>query len=131
VLGTALATTAFMGGYRGYVRRAYAACTGPVGGPYLCSGTLTTTQTLTGTPLTVTTAPGFSINTAAGNAFTLKGTGGLAFTDSNSSSIAGQDFGLFANNYGAGELVITATAATASPRTPEEPARWPSRRRAR
>lgn len=111
VLGTALATTAFMGGYRGYVRRAYAACTGPAGGPYICSGAVTTTQALTGAPLTVTTAPGFSIDTtgSGGNAFTLTGTGGLTFTDSNSSNITAAYNGIYARNNGAGVLGITST----------------------
>src|SRR4029079_6450066 len=108
VLGTALATSAFMGGY---VRRAYAACTGPAGGPYICIGAVTTTQALTGTPLSVTTVPGFGIDTSisGGNAFTLKGTGGLIFTDSYSSIITGQVFGISAQNYGAGDLLITTT----------------------
>ncbi|MDW6024373.1 autotransporter outer membrane beta-barrel domain-containing protein [Mesorhizobium sp. BAC0120] len=110
VLGTALATSAFVGGYRGYVRRAYAACA-PVGGPYICSGATTTTQTLTGTPLTVTTAPGFSIDTSVsgGNAFTLTGTGGLTFTDENASAIKGADSGIAARNDTSGELSITAS----------------------
>ena len=91
VLGTALATSAFLGGYRGYVRRAFAACA-VEGGIYVCRDELTETQTLTGTPLTVTTANGGDIPTSAsttrvdnegsgGDAFTLTGTDGLTFTD--------------------------------------------------
>src|SRR4051812_44796051 len=57
-LGTALATSAFVGGYRGYVRRAFADCVGSLGS-YICSGVTTATQTLSGAPLTVTTLPGF------------------------------------------------------------------------
>ncbi|MER8752804.1 hypothetical protein NKH57_26770, partial [Mesorhizobium sp. M1050] len=117
VLGSALATSAFVGGYRGYVRRAYANCSG-AGGIYTCSNATGTTQTLTGTPLTVTTVNGggFSIDTrpssegGGGNAFTLTGTGGLTFTDSNFSTIIGAATGVSAVN-GGGALSITATGA--------------------
>src|SRR5262245_30076618 len=115
VLGTALATSAFGGGYRGYVRRAYANCTpGASVGTFICSDNTTATQTLTGTPLTVTTDDTFSITTAAGNALTLTGTGGLKFSDltngvPNFSTITGQDLGMQAYNRGTGELSITTT----------------------
>ncbi|MBZ9873170.1 hypothetical protein LB542_20185, partial [Mesorhizobium sp. BR1-1-9] len=110
LLGTALATSAFIGGYRGYVRRAYAGCTGG-GGTYTCGDTTTTTQTLTGTPLVVTTAPGFSIDTTGpgGSAFLLSGTNGLTFTDNNQSTITGAVLGIYARNDGSGALSITAT----------------------
>jgi hypothetical protein len=106
-LGTALATSAFVGSY---VRRAYAACVGSLG-TYVCSAANVTTQTLTGTPLTVTTLPGFSINTAAGNAFSLTGTNGLTFTDNNGSTISGAVAGISGQNSGTGALSITTTGA--------------------
>ncbi|TPJ41394.1 hypothetical protein [Mesorhizobium sp. B2-6-5] len=118
VLGTALATSAFLGGYRGYVRRAYANCSG-AGGIYTCSNVTTTTQTLPplGSPptvLSVTTDNSFSISTAAGNALTLTGTGGLTFSDfasgdPNFSTITGFYSGIVARNYSSGALSITAT----------------------
>ncbi|MCA0012043.1 autotransporter [Mesorhizobium sp. B292B1B] len=116
VLGSALATSAFLGGYRGYVRRASADCT-LLGGTYTCGGTLTAEQALPDEPqpLTVTTVPGFSIDTrlasegSGGNAFTLTGTGGLTFTDNYSSTIVGQLNGIEARNNGGGALSITTT----------------------
>ncbi|MDW6021409.1 autotransporter outer membrane beta-barrel domain-containing protein [Mesorhizobium sp. BAC0120] len=109
VLGTALATSALLGGYRGYVRRAYADC-GPLGGPYLCSGVTTTTQMLTGTPLTVTTDNSFSIDTAAGHALDLSAAGGLIFTDHYRSTITGALDGINAQLFGSGgALSITST----------------------
>jgi hypothetical protein len=110
VLGTALATSAFVGGYRGYVRRAHADCIGSIG-IYSCSGTTTTTQVLEGAPLTVTTVPDFSIDTTGtgGNAFILNGTGGLTFTDNNLSAITGAASGIGAGNNGSGVLSIIAT----------------------
>lgn len=114
VLGTALATSAFVGGYRGYLRRAFADCAG-AGGTYTCSGVTTQTQTLPVSPppgvLTVTTDPGFSIDTTGtgGNAFTLTGNGGLAFTDYNLSTITGYLNGISADNSGSGALSITVT----------------------
>ncbi|WP_184871678.1 hypothetical protein [Mesorhizobium sangaii] len=116
VLGAALATSAFLGGYRGYVRRAYAACSG-AGGTYTCTGVTTTTQTLPGSPpavLNVTTDNTFSISTAAGNALTLTGTGGLTFSDyasgdPNFSTITGFVSGIVARNHSSGALSITTT----------------------
>ena len=83
VLGTALATSAFFGGYRGYIRRAFADCA-PIGGTYICRGTTTTTQALNGAPLVVTTRHGFSIDTtgSGGYAFKLSGTDGLTILES-------------------------------------------------
>ncbi len=104
-LSTALASIV-LGGYGG--RKAYAACSGAAG-TYTCSGVLTTTQNLAGIPLNVTTDPGFGITTLAGNAFTLTGTGGLTFADNNYSTISGNDYGIWARNYGAGVLSITTT----------------------
>ncbi|MFB9983824.1 hypothetical protein ACFSQQ_04775 [Mesorhizobium kowhaii] len=119
VLGTALAASAFLGGY---TRRAYAACLANEGGPagtYTCSGDTTTTQTLPplGSPVTVlnvTTDNTFSITTAAGNALTLTGTGGLTFSDyasgdPNFSTITGFVSGIVARNYSSGALSITTT----------------------
>ena len=120
VLGTALATSAFVGGYRGYVRRAFADCTG-AGGTYTCSVATTTTQTLPpdGTAvLTVTTAPGFTIDTrtvsggSGGNAFTLNGTGGLTFTDDNLSTITGRATASMRTTY---TPLVTAPAHCRSP----------------
>jgi len=115
VLGTAIATSSFLGGYRGYVRRAFADCD-PVGSPghYACSGMPTQTQTLTGTPLMVTTSPGFKIDTTGGYALDLRGTGGLTFSDvdhfgnPNFSIITGQG-GIKASNNDSGNLSITTT----------------------
>src|SRR4029077_14495036 len=76
VLGTALATSAFVGGYRGYVRRAYAACAPTARRTYLCSGVTTTTQKLPGSlggVLIVTTDNPFDIDTPVGDALTLTG----------------------------------------------------------
>lgn len=110
VLGTAFATSAFLGGYRGYIRRGYAQCAGG-GGTYNCSGSLATTQTLTGTPLIVTTNPGFGITTGAGNAFTLTGTGGITITDTNTSAITGAGHGIRGTNNTSGAFSITTTGA--------------------
>ncbi|WP_292632698.1 autotransporter [Mesorhizobium sp.] len=121
VFGTVLATSAFLGGYRGYVRPAFADCS-PFNGTFFCGDTTTLTQTLTGTPLKVTTilgndGPDFSIDTrpstggGGGNAFTLTGTGGLTFTDDNQSFITGAADGINAGNDGSGALSITATGA--------------------
>ena len=111
MLGTALATSAFVGGYRGYVRRAYAACA-PTAGTYLCSGVTTTTQKLPGSPggvLTVTTDNTFDIDTPVGDALTLTGTGGLTFSDPNFSTITGAVNGIVARNSTSGALSISAT----------------------
>ncbi len=105
VLGTALATSAFVGGY---VRRAYAACVSSAG-TYTCSGAQMTTQTLSGAPLVVTTGAGFDINAASGNALSLIGTDGLAFTDTHGSTITGDYSGISALKTGSGALSITAT----------------------
>ncbi|MER8447153.1 autotransporter [Mesorhizobium sp. M1066] len=121
MFGTVLATSAFLGGYRGYVRPALADCS-PFNGTFFCGDTTTQTQTLTGTPLKVTTVlgndgPDFSIDTrpstggGGGNAFTLTGTGGLTFTDDNQSFITGAADGINAGNDGSGALSITATGA--------------------
>ena len=104
-LGSALAGSFFTG----YLRRAYAACTG-AGGTYACSGVLTTTQTLNAPSLTVTTNSGFGIATAAGDAMNLTATtGGLSFTDAAGSSIAGANRGIYAYNGGSSALSITTT----------------------
>jgi fibronectin-binding autotransporter adhesin len=108
MLGTALVTSVFLGGYS---RRAYAQCAPSTPGTYDCSGTLTTTQTLNGAPLTVTTDPDFSIDTTGtgGNALTLVGTGGIDFTNVNGSAITAANTGVDARNVGGGALTITTT----------------------
>ena len=95
VLGTALATSAFLGGYRGYVRRAFADLRRSRAAPTSAAARRRRRRRSHGTPLTVTTAPGFTIDTAVaggsgGNAFTLTGArAGLTFTDDNGSTITG------------------------------------------
>ena len=93
VLGTALATSAFMGGYRGYVRRAYAACV-PVGGHLHLQRTADHDADAHRRPADGDDGPWFQHQTATGNAFTLTGTGGLTFTDLNQSAITGADTGI-------------------------------------
>ena len=114
VLGTALATSAFFGGYRGYIRRAFAGCAATDPGIFTCSGTATTTQNLSGSPLSATTEPGFSIDTtvADGDAIFMNGNGagGLTFTDNNQSTITGGNNGIYALT-GGGMLSITTTGA--------------------
>ena len=111
-LGSALAGSLFTG----YLRRAYAACTG-AGGTYACSGALTTTQTLNASSLTVTTNSGFGIATAAGDAMNLTATtGGLSFTDAFGSSIAGANRGIYAYNMGNSALSITTTGTVTATR---------------
>lgn len=108
-LGSTLAGTLFTG----YLRRAYAACTG-AGGTYACSSALTTTQTLNAASLTVTTNSGFSIATAAGDAMNLTAnTGGLSFTDLTGASITGANRGIYAYNGVNLALSITTTGTVA------------------
>ncbi len=134
VLGTALATSAFLGGYRGYVRRAFAACVGE-GGTYICSDETdhdadAHRRAADGDDGQCGDIPGFSIDTrvdnegTGGDAFTLTGTGGLTFTDNINSLIAGQSAGIAARNNGSGALSITTTGtvvgtATSSRRSGE------------
>jgi outer membrane autotransporter protein len=105
LLGSALAGTLCTG----YLRRAYAACTG-AGGTYACSGALTTTQTLNAASLTVTTNSGFGITTASGDALNLTAsTGGLSFIDTTGASITGANRGIYAYNQGNLALSISTT----------------------
>ena len=109
VLGTTLATSAFIGGYVSYVRRAEAACTLSGGGTYTCSGVTNETQTIGGS--TITTLDDFSLDTtvSGGNAFTINTGYGLSFTDVFASTIDGAVDGIDAANYYGGGLSITVT----------------------
>jgi uncharacterized protein YhjY with autotransporter beta-barrel domain len=85
-------TTAMVGAFLGYSRRAYAACvTTGVSPNYLCSGYNATTQTITANNAYVYTASGFSINTNAGHAITITGEGELSFIDRYNSNITTTD----------------------------------------
>src|SRR5688572_14276377 len=90
VLGTAIATGAFLGGYRGYIRPAFAACDPTGGGTYQCSGAETATQAIINVEnAAVVTVPGFSVDTTGtgGNAITITGDGALSYTDASQSPL--------------------------------------------
>lgn len=111
---TALASAALVG-YSG--RAAYAGSCVFNAGTYECSDPandgVDVTQTLApGGPVTVTADGTFGIDTTTtgGYALEITGTGGLSFDDlGNASPITGDSYGIYANNYVAGNLSITST----------------------
>jgi outer membrane autotransporter protein len=111
IFGAALATSAFLGSYGGYVPPAYADCS-LSDGSYTCSGTVTTTQNLTGASVSVTTTPDFNITTSSDNAFTLTSAGGIEMLVDKASVITGAVNGIEATTTaGSGDIAIAAYGA--------------------
>jgi hypothetical protein len=99
-------------------RQAYAACSSIGGGTYLCSGTITTTQTVTANNAAVSMASDATIDTSAGsgNAITITGNGALSFTNTAGGEIRAAESGLEVRSAGddggtAGAVTIGVTKA--------------------
>ncbi len=97
--------------------RAFAGSCSYLAGAFTCSGVANsatdTTQNINiALPLTVTTLPLFGINTSisGGDAFSLQTTGSFfTFTDINDSAITGALRGIYARNFGTGDLSISSS----------------------